>query len=148
MIGEIWKNKTALILVVFLVALLAGIRMFETTLFYDPFLDFFKSDYQNAPLPEYQSVKLFLGLSSRYFINSLLSVAIIYLVFKELPMLLLAAILYGLFYVVLITAFFLVLSFSEQSDYLLLFYVRRFLIQPLFLVIFLPAFYYQKKTNK
>ena len=40
------------------------------------------------------------------------------------------------------------LHFSKTQDYLFVFYVRRFLIQPLFLILFVPAFFYQKSVNK
>jgi exosortase F-associated protein len=30
---------------------------------------------------------------------------------------------------------------------MILFYIRRFLIQPIFLLLFLPAFYYQKQNR-
>jgi exosortase F-associated protein len=47
-------------------------------------------------------------------------------------------------FVILITAFFCILYFFKNQENLLLFYVRRFLIQPLFLIVFVPAFYFQK----
>lgn len=129
------------------VLLLALIRLFEKQLFYDPFLDFFKGEFQNAQLPEYDSLLLFFGLVFRYLLNSVLSVAVIYVVFNDVPLTKFTTVLYLLFFVVLIMLFFGLLKFSNQPDYMLLFYIRRFLIQPLFLVLFLPAFYYQKKNQ-
>nr|WP_294936805.1 exosortase F system-associated protein [uncultured Flavobacterium sp.] len=130
-----------------LVLLLACVRLFEKHLFYDPFLEFFKGEFQNMQLPLYNTAQLFLGLLFRYFLNSGLSVAIIYIVFKDVQLVKVVSLLYAVFFVFLIAVFFWVLNFSEKPDYMVLFYVRRFLIQPIFLVLFLPAFYYQKKNS-
>lgn len=124
--------------------LLISIRAFESKLFYDPFLTFFKSDYQNKPLPSFDNVLLFFGLLFRYFLNTSFSLVIIYLLFKQLQFIRFALVLYGVFFVLLVVVFFTLLNFSNQSDFLILFYIRRFLIQPLFLLLFVPAFYYQQ----
>jgi len=147
MLSALLRNKVTIVVVVLLVGLLAAIRFFEQSLFYDPFLNFFKGEFQNENLPDYDAIQLFLGLFLRYLLNTSLSLAIIYAVFRELPLLKFAALLYGILFVLLITAFFMLLHFSDHPDYMLLFYLRRFLIQPLFLVLFLPAFYYQKKNK-
>lgn len=147
MLKEIRRNKKKSAWVFVLVLLLAMVRMFEQHLFYDPFLAFFKGEFQNATLPEYKSIPLFLGLFFRYFINSVLSVGVIYVVFSDVQLAKFSSVLYLILFVLLIAFFFGVLVFSEKPNYMLLFYIRRFLIQPLFLVIFLPAFYYQKKNT-
>ena len=147
MLSMLLRNKITITVVTLLVGLLAAIRFFEQSLFYDPFLDFFKGEFQNENLPDYDAIQLFLGLFLRYLLNTSLSLAIIYAVFRELPLLKFAALLYGILFVLLITTFFVLLRFTDYPDYMLLFYLRRFLIQPLFLVLFLPAFYYQKKNK-
>ena len=147
MLSTLLRNKVTITVVTLLVGLLAAIRFFEQSLFYDPFLNFFKGEFQNKNLPDYDAIQLFLGLLLRYLLNTSLSLAIIYAVFRELPLLKFAALLYGILFVLLITAFFVLLHFTDHPDYMLLFYLRRFLIQPLFLVLFLPAFYYQKKNR-
>lgn len=147
MLSTLLRNKVTITVVTLLVGLLAAIRFFEQSLFYDPFLNFFKGEFQNENLPDYDAIQLFLGLLLRYLLNTSLSLAIIYAVFRELPLLKFAALLYGILFVLLITAFFVLLHFTDHPDYMLLFYLRRFLIQPLFLVLFLPAFYYQKKNR-
>jgi len=147
MLQQLQKNKKKIFWVTLFVLFLALIRLFEKQLFYDPFLDFFKGEFQNAQLPQYDSLPLFFGLVFRYFLNSALSVAVIYVVFKDLSLTKFTSVLYLIFFVILIVLFFGILKFSDQPDYMFLFYVRRFLIQPLFLVLFLPAFYYQKKNQ-
>jgi exosortase F-associated protein len=90
---------------------------------------------------------LFWGLFSRYSINSIITVLIIYLLFKEASIVKLTSFLLGVIFVVLIVALFLILNLSSHPDYLVVFYIRRFLIQPLFLILFVPAFYYQRKVQ-
>ena len=46
----------------------------------------------------------------------------------------------------LMIAFVLLLNTSADGDHMALFYVRRFLIQPLFLLLLLPAFYFHKRS--
>lgn len=131
-----------------LVIALLLIRMFEKELFYDPFLDFFHSDTQNKIIPEFNTIKLFLGLLYRYFMNSIFTVLIVYFLFKDISIVKLTSFLLSLFFIILIVIFFSLLHFSKSPDYLFVFYVRRFLIQPLFLILFVPAFFYQKSVNK
>lgn len=147
MLQELRRNKKKLIWVAVFVFLLALIRLFEKQLFYDPFLNFFKGEFQNAQLPPYDAMPLFFGLVFRYFLNSAVSLAVIYVVFKDIPLTKFTTVLYLILFGVLIVLFFGILKFSDKTDYMFLFYVRRFLIQPLFLVLFLPAFYYQKKNQ-
>jgi len=123
------------------------VRAFESKLFYDPFLEFFHGEIQNKPLPEFDNFKLFLGLFVRYLINSVITVLIIYFLFKETAILKLTSFLLVVFFIILITVLFLILNFLSEPDYLFVFYIRRFLIQPLFLILFVPAFYYQKKIQ-
>lgn len=144
MLKEICNNKKSVLLLILSVLGLVLIRAFEDQLFYDPFLQFFKQDYQNKPLPIFESTKLAIGLLFRYALNMLLSLGIIYLLFKQLHLVKFSAMLLIILFIVLMFLFFGTLHFMEQPDYLVLFYLRRFLIQPLFLVLFIPAFYYQQ----
>jgi len=131
-----------------LVIALMLIRMFEKELFYDPFLDFFHGNTQKKTIPEFNTIKLFLGILYRYSINSMFTVLIVYFLFKDVSIVKLTSFLLSIFFVVLIILFFSLLYISKTPDYLFLFYVRRFLIQPLFLILFVPAFFYQKSVNK
>ena len=140
-------NKRKYVIVGVLILALILVRAFESKLFYDPFLKFFHGESQNKPLPDYEGFKLFLGLFFRYLINSVITISIIYLLFKETSIVKLTTFLLVVFFVVLITALFLILNFSSKPDYLVVFYIRRFLIQPLFLILFVPAFYYQRKIQ-
>ena len=125
--------------------LLLLIRAFEDSLFYDPLLEFFKMDYKTMPLPEMDTFALWMGIALRYFLNTLISLSILWLVFLDRGIIKLSTLLYIVLFVLFFTVFSFIIYTSEGTDNLLvLFYVRRFLIQPLFLLILLPAFYFQK----
>ncbi|KFF15453.1 exosortase F system-associated membrane protein [Flavobacterium hydatis] len=144
MLNNILQNKSRIFLLIVFVFLLAGIRAFENQLFYDPFLVYFETDYKELPLPEFNSIQLFFGLLFRYFLNTIISLGIIYVLFKEIELVKFASVLYVMFFLVLIIAFYCVIYFYGNQNNLILFYIRRFLIQPILILLFVPGFYYQK----
>lgn len=131
-------------LIIALFMLLILIRAVVQPYFYDPLLDYFKHDYLNAFIPELDFGAYFLNIFYRYALNTLISLAIIYLVFGDVKSLYFSIKFYAIAFAVLSLALFVLLKFNVTQNYLLTFYVRRFLIQPLFVFILLPAFYYQK----
>ena len=144
-----FKNKVTVLIILIALVLLACIRAFESDLFYDPFISFFKSEFYHKKLPFFYQDKLFFNLMFRYVLNSSISLIIIYFLFKEKQLLRFSIYLYVVLFFILSLLFFMYLNLSKKPDFLFLFYIRRFLIQPLLLVLFIPAFYYQKKlTNK
>ena len=150
MIQKFLKYKFQVLAIILAIIGFTIIRNFEDALFYDPFLRFFKGMFANHALPPVIEWKLYLNLFFRYTLNTLLSLFIIQMLFKNRAFIKFAAILYVLFFFVLILLFFIVLQFfSDQL--MVLFYIRRFLIKPLFLLLFVPGFYFQeyefKKTN-
>jgi exosortase F-associated protein len=145
---QLRDKKIRIFLIVMLVVLLASVRAFESVLFYDPFYDYFQSDYLNGEFPKYDGIALFAGLAFRYFLNTAFSLAIIQLLFLDRSLTKFAGLLYVVLFIMLIIAFFLLLGFCDSSNNFVLFYVRRFLIQPILLFIFIAAFYYQKQQLK
>lgn len=132
-----------------LAALLVLIRAFEDTLFYDPLLHFFEMDYKSMPLPEMDTFALQTGIALRFLLNTIISLAILWLVFQDRGIIKLSLILYSFLFAILFMAFsFIIFTSEESSGHFVLFYVRRFLIQPLFLLILLPAFYFQKYKSR
>jgi exosortase F-associated protein len=131
----------------FIVLLLALVRAYEDQLFYDPFLSYFKSDFTIRGLPQYESIKLYFNLLLRFIVNTLLSLALIYTLFKSIEMIKVAALLYGLFFLIFIGIFVVLLTYFPDNK-ISIFYVRRFLIQPLLLLLFIPAFYFQVQSEK
>ncbi|MBT8258928.1 MAG: exosortase F system-associated protein [Bacteroidia bacterium] len=138
-------NKNVRYILIFLaIVALAAIRYFENDLFYDPYLQFFKNDYLYIDSPRRETFKLSLFTTLRYILNSGISLWILWLVFRDKGILKFSTILYFIAYLVLLALFLYFVINPRQEDYYLFFNIRRFLIQPLILIILLPAFYYYK----
>ena len=129
-----------------LVLMLAAVRFFEQDIFYDPLIVFFKSDYLLGIIPPMDMAELMINLTMRYALNTSISLLIIYISFKDIGILKFSTILYAVLYVLATSVFIFLVLNIEREHYLALFYVRRFLIHPLFLLILLPAFYYYRLT--
>ena len=147
MLQKLLNHKARVTFAMLFIILLVLIRAYEDILFYDPFLNYFKTDYYNLPLPEINNLQLFFGLLFRYFLNSSLSLSIIYVLFKDVEAVKFALTLYLIFFIILVGIFFFMLFYIDETNKMALFYVRRFIIQPLFLLLFLPALYYQKQNR-
>ncbi|TBX69580.1 exosortase F system-associated protein [Flavobacterium silvisoli] len=148
MLQLLQKNKEKLFWSMVLIGLLAGIRLFENQLFYDPFLDYFKSEYAHAPFPKINVFKLFFSLGMRFYLNSVISLFLLYVLFKDTKIVKFSLLLYMVLGSILMISFVFTLHFFGEESKMTLFYIRRFLIQPLFILLFIPAFYYQKQMKK
>jgi exosortase F-associated protein len=148
MLQNLWKNRFKICIASLLVFLLALVRIYEHALFYDPFAYYFEGDYLNLTFPEYDNWKLFGSLIERYFLNTFISLAIIFVLFRDVALTKFSAVLYALFFVILMLLFFGLITFTGNENNFIIFYVRRFLIQPIFVLLFVPAFYYQKRIAK
>ena len=109
MLKKLYNLKTRVALALLFVVALVLIRAYEDSLFYDPFLNYFKSDYYNLPIPKIDNLKLMLGLFLRFFLNSALSLAVIYVLFKDIDAVKFASVLYFIFFVMLLAAFYFIL---------------------------------------
>ncbi len=135
---------TKYLLIALLVVLLVLVRAFEDVLFYDPYLAFFENDYLYIDSPRREVAKLVFFTSLRYAINTLISLGILLVFFRDKSIIKFSIILYALAYVLLLIPFLYFVINPKQEDYYLFFNIRRFLIQPLLLILLLPAFYYYK----
>lgn len=123
------------------------VRFRESELFYDPLITFYKGYYQNSPLPEIEMSRFLASIGLRYAIHMALSLLILWVVFLEKGIIKFALILYALVFVILLGLLLYLLQFYEIGDAGAVFYVRRFLIQPLLILLLLPAFFYYRKVN-
>ncbi|WP_345142447.1 exosortase F system-associated membrane protein [Flavobacterium ginsengiterrae] len=147
MLNKILEHKKAIFISVIIVFCFGLIRAFEKTLFYDPFLVYFESTFKEQPLPNVDLFKLFYNLLFRFALNTFLSLLLIYVLFKDRGVLNFSIFLYSFFGILLFAMFFIVLFYFPENTWLL-FYVRRFIIQPIFVLLFIPAFYYQFQNLK
>ncbi|WP_299119483.1 exosortase F system-associated protein [uncultured Winogradskyella sp.] len=137
-------KATRYIFVVILFLLLVAIRAFEDILFYDPYLTFFENDYLYMDNPRREVAKLVFFTSLRYLLNTLASLGILFLIFNDKTIIKFSVLLYAIAYIALLIPFLYFVINPKQEDYYLFFNVRRFLIQPIGLIVLLPAFYYYK----
>lgn len=134
--------KYLLILILF--GLLVAIRFFENEWFYDPYLEFFKNDYLYMDNPRREVAKLTFFTSLRFVLNTIISLGILYLFFKDKNIIKFSVVIYVIAYLILIALFMYFVLNPHQEDYYLFFNIRRFLIQPIILLLLIPAFYYNR----
>ncbi|MEO8933393.1 MAG: exosortase F system-associated protein [Xanthomarina sp.] len=139
-------NKPTKIIAFFvLVGLLILIRFFEEQFFYDPYIIFFKSDYLYLDSPKPEIIKLVTYTTLRYVLNTVISLAILFVIFRDQSILKFSTLIYGMAYFICMSLFLYFVINPKQEDYYLFFNVRRFLIQPIIALLLIPAFYYHKK---
>lgn len=134
--------KYTLLFILFM--LLVLIRFFENELFYDPYLTFFENDYLYMDSPRREVLKVTIFTTFRYLLNTLISLGILFVFFKDKSIVKFSALIYGIAYLILILLYLYFVINPKQEDYYLFFNIRRFLIQPIILILLLPAFYYHK----
>ncbi|WP_299012567.1 exosortase F system-associated protein [uncultured Polaribacter sp.] len=130
------------------IAALFIVRSFAAEVFYDPLIIYFKNDYLYTKIPTLDTYALMLSYTLRYSLNAIITLAIIYTVFEKKDHIKFTSIFLIIAFVILSVAFTFLLNNQFKNGYLLPFYIRRFLIHPLFLLILLPAFYFQKINKK
>jgi len=124
---------------------LIAIRGVEDRIFYDPFLDYFKSADHSAAFPEFVWGKLILSYLFRFALNAFFSLWIIHFLFQNNEWTKQALVLIALVFVIIFPIYLYCIYDRIQFGYLFSFYVRRFVIQPLTLLLIIPLFYYRKK---
>ena len=132
------------ILLIVLFALLAMIRYYENELFYDPYLTFFENDYLYIDNPRRELFKLTAYTTLRYVLNSVISLGILFIIFRDRNIIKFSTLIYAIAYVIFLALFLYFVLNPRKEDYYLFFNIRRFLIQPIILLLLLPAFYYHK----
>jgi len=138
------SKTTKIVFIGLLFLMLIAVRAFVQQYFYDPLIEYFKGNYLYNTFPEINLGYLFLNIFYRFLLNTIISLTIIYVVYSNLKVLRFSVKFYAIAFVLLCFILFLLLKFDHNQGYILIFYVRRFLIHPIFLLILLPAFYYQK----
>ncbi len=147
MLKNLLQNKTKVFYILLLFSFLVAIRACENTIFYDPLIAYFKRNYMQTPLPKLNVIKLFFSMGFRFYLNSIISIGLLKLLFDDSKVVKFSIFLYSVFGILfMITFFFILLKFGETNK-MNLFYIRRFIIQPILLILFIPAFYYQKKIS-
>lgn len=129
------------------VAGLVSVRAFEAV-FYDPLREYFTSDYMKKPVPQVDRMMFFLHTTLRYILNTALSLFIIRLLFDNINYVKWGVYLFAGAYVLLMPVYLWFPGHAGSESAFALFYIRRFLIQPVLGMLLIPAFYYLENTDK
>lgn len=137
-----WKIPILLILLVMFVL----VRHFEYAYFYDPFMKFYQERFLEGTI--IYNFQLYFNVFLRFLINCIISLSILWIVFKNTGILKFSLIIFAGFFIILFPVFIYLMNNIQPNDYLAAFYVRRFLVHPLLILILLPAFYYHQLRKR
>ena len=127
---------------------LACIRFFEGSLFYDPLVEFYDSNFQDKAFPDLNEWLYTLNIIFRFVLNTIISVILIWIAFRKKSYIKFSIILYSILLAVGLIFFWFMVYNIQPKEYMTLFYIRRFLIQPILLIVLIPAFYFQRLNKK
>lgn len=127
---------------------LIAVRFLEDKIFYDPFLEFFKGDYKVAQVPDFVWGKLMLSHFFRFTLNLVFSAIVVHFMFLNKKWTMQAVVLIAVAFVFFFPIYLWCLYNKMEIGYLFTFSVRRFVIQPIILLLIIPIFYYRKKLGK
>jgi exosortase F-associated protein len=141
-------NKTiSVVLIVISLLGLASVRWLENDLFYDPFIAYFKSNFQVQHLPDVDKGLYLISTLSRYVINLLFTVFIIWLLYKSKEFVKATLWVHLFSFIILLAVLFILITLGNEWVKMTLFYIRRFLIHPILLFILVPGFYFISKKK-
>ena len=140
------RSALKIMIILGLVGVLALIRLYEYRFFYDPFMYFFEQAFREGSTLDFSN-QMFFNVFLRFFLNTLISLLILWVAFRSRGIIKFAALIYAGFFIILFPLFIYLMHIVSPDDYLAAFYVRRFLAHPLLILILLPAFYYYKLTT-
>lgn len=126
---------------------LISVRFLEDKIFYDPFLEFFKGDYKVAKIPDFIWGKLIWSHIFRFLLNLIFSVIVVHFLFRNKTWTLQAILLIIIAFLLFLPIYLWCLYSKMEVGYLFTFSVRRFVIQPIILLLIIPIFYYRKKIG-
>lgn len=132
-----------------LILALVSVRMVGSHIFYDPLIAFFHlADYQIQPLPEIESWKYSFSLFARFMVNTLITLALVKVIFNKPELVKLTFVILGIVFVLLAPTLIWLVNSADLDQYRYLFYIRRILIHPLLTLILIPAFLYNERVSK
>lgn len=141
------KKASSIFFIALAVVGLVCVRIFEHVLFNDPFIAYFKSNFQIYELPDFKSLSYIVSTIFRYSLNLALSLVIIWFLYKKREFIKAALWVYLFAFIILSVAFFILSNLDYEWVKMGLFYIRRFLIHPILLFILVPGFYFISKTK-
>ena len=126
---------------------LVGVRVLENKIFYDPFLDYF-ANIGNPAFPQFEWTRLIGSHLFRFLLNLIFSLGIVHFLFLNkkwtFQAMVLITLSFALFFPIYLYSVYTEFSFGNLFS----FYIRRFVIQPLPILLIVPLFYYRKNLIK
>lgn len=127
------------------IAGIISVRIFEDSLFYDPFLNYFHEATKDAKFPDFEWTRLIFSHLFRFVLNLTSSCVILHFIFKNKDWTVQGAVLISIIFTITFPIYLFCVSDRFEIGYLFSFYIRRFVIQPLILLLIIPLFYYRKQ---
>ncbi len=132
------------ILVIIGILGLIGVRAIEDRAFYDPFLQYFSVADKKAHFPDFEWFSLILNYIFRFLLNLLFSAIIIQALFRNRQWTVQGLVLMTIVFAITLPIYLYCIQTKFEIGYLFSFYMRRFVIQPLILLLIVPMFYYRR----
>lgn len=126
---------------------LIGVRFLENKIFYDPFINYFHEANKDAIFPDFIWEKLIFSHLFRFFLNLFFSAMIVQFLFLKKEWAVQAIVMILLVFAATFPIYLYCISTKFEVGYLFSFYMRRFVIQPLILLLIVPLFYYRKQIS-
>lgn len=123
---------------------LISVRILEDQIFYDPFLNYFHEANKHAAFPDFSSLKLILNHLLRFVLNLIFSAIVVHFIFRNKKWTVQAVVLMLIVFAITFPIYLYCMHTRFEVGYLFSFYMRRFVIQPLILLLIIPLFYYRK----
>ncbi len=127
---------------------LVGVRVMEDKIFYDPFLDYFREANKNIAFPAFEWGNLMGSYLFRFILNLFFSCLIIQGLFKNRQWTIQGALMMLIVFVITFPIYLYCIQDKFEVGYLFSFYMRRFVIQPVIILLIIPMFYYRKQIVK
>lgn len=127
---------------------LIGVRAMEDHIFYDPFLSYFHEADRNMPFPDFEWGKLIVNYFFRFIVNLFFSCVVIHFWFNNRKWTAQGAVLMLIIFGITFPIYLYCIYTQFEIGYLFSFYMRRFVIQPLILLLIIPMFYYRRYTSE
>jgi exosortase F-associated protein len=123
------------------------VYVFQRQLFFDPFQDFIYNP-QEPQYPEFESGPYIISKIIRYILNDGFALLIIWGLFKNKTYMRFAMIIFSIGLFILLPIYLYLVLNHYHSTYTFLNHLHRLVLNPVLMMLLIPAFYYQQSLKK
>ncbi len=123
------------------------VYVFQRQLFFDPFQDFIYNP-QNPQYPEFNKLAYVISKIIRYILNDGFALLIIWGLFKNKSYMRFAMIIFAIGLFLLLPLYLYLVINHFHSTYTFLNHLHRLVLNPVLMMLLIPAFYYQQTLKK